>query len=77
MKVRLELSMYTLALCHLSRHESGKTVNRLSHVTLAFSQRPLLIVIKVGVSANSRPRSKGVSQEAIFAIKGVAVSMLC
>lgn len=46
-------------------------------VTLAVSQRPLLIIIKVGVSPDSWPRCKGMSQEAIFAIEGVAVSMLC
>lgn len=46
-------------------------------ITLALSQCPLLIIIEVGISPNPWPWSKGVSQEAIFAIKGVTVSMLC
>lgn len=46
-------------------------------ITLTLSQRPLLIIVKVGVSPNTLPRSKGMSQEAIFAIEGVTISMLC
>lgn len=46
-------------------------------VTLAVSQRPLLIIIEVGVSSDPWPRSKGVSQEAIFPVEGVTIPVLC
>lgn len=60
-----------------------KTKNRgtfaacLFSITLSLSQRPLLVIIKVRVSPDPWPRGKGVSQEAIFAIEGVAISVLC
>lgn len=46
-------------------------------VTLAVSQRPLLIIIEVGVSSDPWPRSEGVSQEAIFPVEGVTIPVLC
>lgn len=45
--------------------------------TLPFSKCPLLVIIKVGVSPDSWPRGEGMSQEAILAVKGVTVSVLC
>lgn len=45
--------------------------------TLTCSQCPLLIIVKVGVSSDAWPGGEGVSQEAVFAIKGVTISMLC
>lgn len=46
-------------------------------ITLSLSQCPLLVIIKVRVSSDPWPRSKGVSQETIFAIEGVAIAVLC
>lgn len=45
--------------------------------TLPFSKSPQFIIIKMGVSSNSWPRCKGVSQETIFAIKWIAITMFC
>lgn len=45
--------------------------------TLSLSKCPLLIVVKVRVAADSWSGSKGVSQEAIFAIKWVTVAVFC
>lgn len=45
-------------------------------LTLPFSQGPQLIIVKVGVPPNTRPRGEGVSQEPVLAIKGVSISVL-
>lgn len=45
--------------------------------TLTCSQRPLLVIVEVGVSSDAWPRGEGVSQEAVFAVEGVTISMLC
>ena len=45
-------------------------------LTLSFSQGPQLIIVKVGVSSNARPWGEGVSQESVFAIEGVTITML-
>lgn len=45
-------------------------------LTLPFSQGPQLIVIKVGVSPNTRSRGESMSQESVLAVKGVSVSVL-
>ena len=45
-------------------------------LTLAFSQGPQLIIIKVGVSPNTSAWGKGMSRESILTIKGVSVAML-
>jgi hypothetical protein len=63
------------------REACRKSARRLRHVdghtlTLSFSQGPQLIVIKVGISPNSRARGEGMSQEPVFAIKRVPISML-
>lgn len=61
----------------LKKKNSGTFAVCLFSVTLALSQCPLLVIIKVRVSPDPWPRSKGVSQEAIFAIEGVAIAVLC
>lgn len=45
-------------------------------LTLPFSQGPQLIIVKVGVSPNTRAWGEGMSQESVLAIKGVSISML-
>lgn len=46
-------------------------------VTLTRSQRPLLVIVEVGVSSDAWPRGEGVSQEAVLAVEGVTISVFC
>lgn len=46
-------------------------------LTYASSQRPELILIKVGITLNALARGKGMGQEPILAVEGVPIPMLC
>lgn len=57
--------------------EGRKTSVKPGPLTLSLPKRPLLVVVKVRVAADSGSGSEGVSQEAIFAIEGVTVAVFC
>lgn len=50
---------------------------KVQDLTDAFAQRPQLLVVEMGISLNAGAWGEGVSQEAVLAVEGIPVSVLC